>query len=331
TPTSPDMSVTLGFGEEAPPAPAPTPIVHLPTPQPRQSLVAKPNDFDGKDYKLFCRQCAIYMMANRESFLTSEEKVLFVLSYMKGGLASQWAENEYERIMEDGYVASSFQEFEARLQGTFSDPNKERNVQHQLSTTRQGFTETAEEFFQKFELNRRAAGYSTGHDSYLIELLERNLKRDIVNTIYTQDLPEDYEGWKRKAIRLDQQERRWRSMFPTTASPRFTPCQGNPTSTSTPPAPRPMALNQGQGTTFPGLGQPMDVDRRRAKTVCYNCQGKGHMARNCCNPRVPRQQVRQVEEVPAQGARIEEVKEMTKEEKEKKADELRAKWKALGF
>src|SRR4051812_48905105 len=162
--------------------------------------------------------------------------------------------------MEDGYVAATFGEFEHRLQATFSDPNKERNAQHQLSTTRQGFNETAEEFFQKFELNHRAAGYSTGHDSYLIEFLERNLKRDIVKTIYMQDLPKNYEGGKRKAICLDQQEGRWRSRFPTTASPCFVPCQGNLASTSTPPVLRPTALNQGQGTTFPGLGQPMDVD-----------------------------------------------------------------------
>lgn len=200
------MSATIGFGEEAPPAPTPTPIVHLPTPQPRQSLVAKLNDFDGKDYKLFRRQCTIYMMANRDNFITSKDKILFVLSYMKGGLAGQWAENEYEKIMEDGYVAATFREFEHKLQGTFSDPNKERNAQHQLSTTRQGFNKTAEEFFQKFELNCQAAGYSTGHNSYLIELLERNLKHDIVKMIYMQDLPRDYEGWKRKAIRLDQQE-----------------------------------------------------------------------------------------------------------------------------
>jgi hypothetical protein len=47
---------------------------------------------------------------------------------MKGGLAGQWAENEYERIMENGYVAASFNKIEARLQGTFSDSNKECNV-----------------------------------------------------------------------------------------------------------------------------------------------------------------------------------------------------------
>src|SRR3954469_20188658 len=179
------MSANTGFGEEALPAPAPTPTVRLPTPQPRQSLVAKPSDFDGKDYKLFRRQCAIYMMANRDNFVTSEDKILFILSYMKGGLTGQWAKNEYERIMEDGYLATSFSKFEARLQGTFSNPNKEHNVQHQLSTTHQGFNETAEEFFQKFELNCQATDYSNGHNSYLIKLLECNLKCGIVKTIYT--------------------------------------------------------------------------------------------------------------------------------------------------
>src|SRR4051812_12952319 len=122
------------------------------------------------------------MMANQDNFATSEDKILFILSYMKGGLAGQWAKNEYEKIMEDGYVTTMFGEFEHRLQATFSDPNKECNAQHQLSTTHQGFNETAEEFFQKFELNCQAASYLTSHDSYLIELLERNLKRNIVKT-----------------------------------------------------------------------------------------------------------------------------------------------------
>jgi Zn-finger protein len=92
-----------------------------------------------------------------------------------------------------------------------------------------------------------------------------------------------------------------------------------------------MALNQGQGMTFPRLGQPMDINQQHAETVCYNCQSKGHTVHNCHNPHVPHQQVQQMEEVLAQGARIKEVKEMTKEEKEKKADELRAQLKALGF
>src|SRR4051812_9640080 len=86
----------------------------------------------------------IYMMANHDNFVTSKDKILFVLSYMKGGLAGQWAEIEYEKIMEDGYVAATFSKFERRLQETFSDPNKEQNAQHQLSMTHQGFNETVE-------------------------------------------------------------------------------------------------------------------------------------------------------------------------------------------
>src|SRR4051812_23952636 len=101
------------------------------------------------------------MMANRDNFMTSKDKILFILSHMKGGLAGQWAENEYKKSMEDRYVATSFREFKAKLQGTFSDPNKEHNMQHQLLTTHQRFSETAEEFFQKFELNCQATGYLT--------------------------------------------------------------------------------------------------------------------------------------------------------------------------
>jgi hypothetical protein len=141
TPTLPEMSATLSFREEAPMAltpmptynpPTPTPVIHLPTPQPCQLLVTKLNDFDGKDYKLFHCQCMIYMMANRDNFVTSEDKILFILSYMKGGLAGQWAENKYEKIMEDRYVTTTLGKFKERLQGTFSDPNKECNAQHQL-------------------------------------------------------------------------------------------------------------------------------------------------------------------------------------------------------
>src|SRR4051812_45045581 len=46
------------------------------------------------------------MMANQESFITSEEKIIFMLSYLKGGLTSQWAANEYEEILEDRYVTT---------------------------------------------------------------------------------------------------------------------------------------------------------------------------------------------------------------------------------
>src|SRR4051812_35760307 len=79
------------------PAAASTPIVCLPPPQPCQLHVVKPNNLDGKNYRLFRCQCAMYMMANRDCFTTSEKKILFILSYMKGGPAGQWAKTSMKR------------------------------------------------------------------------------------------------------------------------------------------------------------------------------------------------------------------------------------------
>lgn len=164
-------------------------------------------------------------MANWDNFRTNKEKVLLILSYMKGGLAIQWAKNKYYNIMEGGFVLTALAEFEARLQASFSNPNKKRNAQHQLSTTHQGLNKTMEEFFQKFKLNHWAAGDPQDHDLYLIKLLEHNLKLNIIKTIHTQELPNMYKGWKKKDIWLDQQECHWCSMFPANnAKPCFCPC-----------------------------------------------------------------------------------------------------------
>lgn len=91
---------------------------------------------------------------------------------MKMGLTGQWAENEYDTILEGG-VKTSHSNFFGRLRDNFSDPNEEHNAQHQLSTMHQGFNESTQVFvfFQKFDLNRQATRYQRGQDSYLIELL----------------------------------------------------------------------------------------------------------------------------------------------------------------
>ncbi|TDL13462.1 hypothetical protein BD410DRAFT_707555, partial [Rickenella mellea] len=225
-------------------------------------------------FEKFWRQVRLYLHANKEVIKDDEEKILFILSCMNEGLASQWAQNVFDVAMAQKPSSfGTFEAFEKDLKSSFEDPNKQRNAQIALSNTRQGLQETAEAFFQRFELNRWTAGYTTGYDQYLMELLERNLKTDIVCTIYSQDLPADYAGWKKKAIQLDQQGRRLRSMFPTTQSRgQYVP---RPQNQNTTPA---VPQKTGGAQT---LGQPMDIDRRRKECSCYTCGVKGHIARFC--------------------------------------------------
>ena len=53
-----------------------------------QKHVAKPDTFDGKDFKRWWRTIQIYLAANAINFKNDSGKILFVLSFMKNGLAS---------------------------------------------------------------------------------------------------------------------------------------------------------------------------------------------------------------------------------------------------
>ncbi len=69
----------------------------------------------------------------------------------------------------------------------------------------------------------------------------------------------------------------------------------------------------GKWTTFGGQGRPMDVDRLEhlKKGLCFNCDERGHLSRDCPKPR--KVKVCAVEVAPAEplskDTKIEDVKE----------------------
>ncbi|THG99084.1 hypothetical protein EW145_g7328 [Phellinidium pouzarii] len=74
------------------PALAPAPP---PAPPPSSKItMAKPQEYTGgADYLDFKQEVYLYIAANSQSFAVDADKILFVLSYLKGGHAATWAEN----------------------------------------------------------------------------------------------------------------------------------------------------------------------------------------------------------------------------------------------
>ena len=174
-----------------------------------KSLIARPDDFDGKteNFLGFYWQCHLYIRSNKRHFPTDESKILLVLSHMKTGLASKWADNFVDEAdkpdssndeFAPGYTRDmnfgSWKDFEERLKDSFGNPNQQKEAQKKLHELKQG-TMTAEEFFQMFDQYRQAAGYQSNHDAYLIDLLECNLRYETVAMIYNSGskLPIEYE------------------------------------------------------------------------------------------------------------------------------------------
>lgn len=255
----------------------------------KKTHVAKPDPFSGKDYKKFIRQVKLFLWANKKDFTSDDEKIEFTLSFMTEGRASKWAENFIDKAIADGTDDypdfGAWDSFLGQLKDSFHDANEAQTAQRNLSSLRQGST-SAEEYFQNFDILRRIAGYSKDHDQYLIELLERQLSESIVTKIYgSETLPTTYDGWKRKAIRFDNLERRLKEVR-RQQTPQNPPVARKPEQSTTPrttPNTAPTYKRDSTGTVFTGTGQPMNLDEARQKGVCYKCGLPGHIGKFCPN------------------------------------------------
>ncbi|EKM49030.1 uncharacterized protein PHACADRAFT_202101 [Phanerochaete carnosa HHB-10118-sp] len=235
----------------------------------------KPDAFDGTKSKYIAwkTQMKLYVVTQRKRLPEQFDRVLMILSYMKGGYAGK-------------YVATFMKKYDA-----------DENSAMQMGAL------SAQEFFSKFELCAFQANIHDfeAHFQELKSLLEKALRADIIQLLYnsSEELPATYALYKQRVARIDLNQQQYRRQNPQSQQqgqfqPRQQQTQGAPraqASVAAPTANAPVQTRRnGTGVTFGGRGQPMELDQARRLGLCFRCGEKGHLSRNCPN----RQQTQQV-------------------------------------
>ncbi|SJL12543.1 uncharacterized protein ARMOST_15971 [Armillaria ostoyae] len=208
--------------------------------------------------------------------MDDKSKILFILSYMREGLAGMWAETYMDDHFDgDQFNVGTYAEFIKELDQAFLDPTLEEYANAKLKTIRQG-RRPVQEFFIEFDRLRQDAGWSEDED-YVATLLPRALNNRLVEKIYYfslpgREVPTTYQGWKERALELDA--RYWQGRIMSAAR-----SDGSSSGKGTP---REGSIVDGEVATSDG---GMDTAEMRRRGLCFNCGKHGHLARNCRNIR----------------------------------------------
>src|ERR1700731_1883966 len=87
--------------------------------------IVEPEPFNGYpgNFRKFKQQYGLYLCTNKEAYQTSKEKIMFVLSYMKGGSTELWAGSYIDKavLQKD---QGDWEKFITQLDHNFVDRNK---------------------------------------------------------------------------------------------------------------------------------------------------------------------------------------------------------------
>jgi len=141
-----------------------------------QGETAKPPLFDGEREKVvgFINACCLYI-SMRMKGSGEEEKILWILTYVQGGVAEVWKENILEERRQGISVVETMEELFTKIREEFGEFDEELRKVDELRLLEQGGW-TCNEYIQIFKKVSRESGYE---GRPLIEKFKRGLNGNI--------------------------------------------------------------------------------------------------------------------------------------------------------
>lgn len=159
---------------------------HFPTTS-KNYKIADQAPFTGRAEQLeaFLHECEMRFKVLPIDYDTTDKKVFYMLSLMKGGTAAAWKDNYILSRQGMTYLApaNDWNNFVKALKDTFADPGKKQDAMEQLQTIRQG-KHSIDELNTKFRLLVQKAGLDvTNNVELLIQMYERAINPALFLTL----------------------------------------------------------------------------------------------------------------------------------------------------
>ena len=235
--------------------------------------------------------CSLYIHLALEQFHDEEERILWALTFFKGGHATKWSENVFCQEADTGvFSIQTWRDFEQQFQLHFFPVNAEADAINMLEGTsyHQG-GQTVDNYLDNFQALVSDAGYMDLRT--LVVKFHQGLRLGIQNQITTMPYgrPADNNPnvWYRVAWRIDQAHltnKTFQSVSHSVPSALIKTASARPLPLSV--ARLPLLVTPKPPLPALSMGVPMDVDTtQKARPLplqgCYRCGDVNYLVQDC--------------------------------------------------